>query len=99
MIDSYLDVDTYPFEETHFVLVYEGYDGFLYVNNIPTITSDIIQSNLDNDVIQVATALNHVPESLSSITILYELSLEDQFEFTAFTNSLLNFLFIFCYSL
>jgi membrane protease YdiL (CAAX protease family) len=92
VIDSYLDVDTYPFEETHFVLVYEGYDGFLYVNNIPTITSDIIQSNLDNDVIQVATALNHVPESLSSITILYELSLEDQFEFTAFTNSLLNFL-------
>lgn len=92
VIDTYLDVDTYPFEETHFVLVYEGYDDFLYVNNIPTITSDIIQSNLDNDMIRVATAFNNLPESLNSITFIYELSLEDRFEFSTFANSLLNFL-------
>ncbi len=92
VMDIYADVNTYSFEETHFVLVYEGYDDFLYVDNIPTITSDIIQSNLDNDLIRVATTLNQIPESLDSVPVVYALSLEDRLEFTSFANSLLNFI-------
>ncbi len=92
VLDQYNDLETYPFEKTHFVVVYEGFDDFIYVNDLPTITSDIILTNYENETIQIAAAISHLPNSIASISVVYELSIEDRLEFSSFANSLLNFL-------
>ncbi len=84
--------ETYPFNDSYFMIVYEEFDDFIDIDGVPTILPSYIVSALELDLLEVTTQKSLIPEELIAYDVMDSILIDDVVTFTSFTNSLINFI-------